>query len=208
MSRIADRPSHVWARLAVLLAMIALLAGTDARAEKLVVFKNGKAIRVKTVSQERGWARLELDGGAVLGVRSSQISVVDDAGASSLGKIDAVQNQASVGGAGGYVPPAYNAPPPDTSDGGGNDDQPVPNEAEVQPGGQGVTPGGAVVNPAVPGARPFNAQPVSGLGGIGGRRPGSGLMPANGRQQIPSGNLFNRRGNLGQQQQTQDSDNN
>jgi hypothetical protein len=204
----ACRTSHTLVRLAVLLAIVAFLAGSEVRAEKLVVFKNGKAIRVKTVSQERGWARLELEGGAVLGVRSSQISVVDDAGNSTVGKLDAVQNQASVGGAGGYVPPAYNAPPPDNSDNGGNDEQPVPPENEVQQPGQVAIPGGALVNPSVPGARPFNNQPVSGLGGIGGRRPGSGLMPSSGRQQIPSGSLFNRRGTQGQQQQTQDSDSN
>lgn len=83
------------------LAAVLLLATVHAAAaDKLVIFKNGKMLRVKGVEIDEQWARLDLGKGATIGVPTDHILGVED----STGKGDnkaSLPNQASVGGRGG-----------------------------------------------------------------------------------------------------------
>ncbi len=82
------------------LAAVLLLAAVHAdAADKLVIFKNGKMLRVKGVEIRDQWAHLDLGKGATIGVPTEQILGVED----STGKGDnkaSLPNQASVSGGG------------------------------------------------------------------------------------------------------------
>src|SRR5213593_4077548 len=99
---------RVLLRRAMLLlpALFVAFLAPPAFADKVILFKNGKSIRAKSVKEDKGWTRLDLDGGQV-GVRTAQISTIQEAAANQAGKAEALPNQASgagAGGGGGYAP--------------------------------------------------------------------------------------------------------
>lgn len=156
--RVVLKPARPSAATAFILAAAAALAPSAVFADKLVVFKNGKSIRAKGIQKEaKGWTRLELDGGNSMGVRTSQILGVEEAGTAGPGKAESVPNQATTGGGGGYVPPpaAYSprAEAQEPAAEGGDDFQQAPQELEPPPQPPQDRP-----PVAIPGARPFDQQ--------------------------------------------------
>ena len=134
--------------------------------DKLVIFKHGKVLRVKSVDQEDGWSRLHLDGGAIVGVRTSMIRRIQNARGEEVGRIDSDANRATVGGRGPYrgVPPAVTSQRVHRP-------QPPANPAARR------TPAATNVNrPIVPGTLPPETQ-------LPGRRSRFGAQP----QPTPSG---------------------
>jgi len=127
-----------------------LLTGSPSLADKMVLFKNGKVMRVQDVESKEGWTTLKLGKDGAMGVRNDQILGVEEAGDGKSGKDDPLPNQASVGGRGGpgggggvaannYQPEP--PPPPEIQESGEDD-------------GQGVRP-----TRVIPGTRPINDQP-------------------------------------------------
>lgn len=105
----AERPflrrRHAGLRVALVwigaLAAILLLATVHAAsADKLVIFKNGKILRVKGVDVGDLWTHLDLGKGAKMGVRTEHILGVEDSTGKG-GNRASLPNQASVGGRGG-----------------------------------------------------------------------------------------------------------
>ena len=126
-----------------------LFSGSPSLADKLVLFKNGKVMRVKSVEVKDGWTNLHV-GAGVMGVRDAQILAVEDAGDGKQGKDDPLPNQASVGGGRGG---SGGAP------GGGNEayepEPPQPTEADEAPppedtGPTGVMKAGGVRRGGIP----------------------------------------------------------
>jgi hypothetical protein len=72
------------ATLAALLAAIPLLS-TPAWADKLILFRNGKVLRAGSVKVENGWTLADLGKGNTLGVRSTEILRIEDAGSEAAG---------------------------------------------------------------------------------------------------------------------------
>ncbi|HZE89477.1 MAG TPA: hypothetical protein VE404_08020 [Verrucomicrobiae bacterium] len=193
-------PSRRIAQIAVLVLIAGSLAAPPVLADKVILFKNGKTIRAKTAkADERGWTRLEFDGG-LIGVKTSEIAIIQDATGGSVTRADAPPNQASGGGgggggfvSGGYVgadtpaeapPPAedYQPPPPDPSQ----------NQYRGNPGLQGNNPaqrsmGGLPGTPLGRGFRGVQNSSPTGLSGGGRFSAGNGLgglsRPAFGGQQ-------------------------
>lgn len=88
---------------------IAALGARPALAEKLVIFKNGKALRVKSVTQDGKWLRLEFDGKDFMAIPFSGVASIEDS-ISNAGVGEMKLNQVAAGsggggGGGGYVPP-------------------------------------------------------------------------------------------------------
>jgi len=139
-----------------------------ALAEKLVVFKNGKSIRVRTLKEDKGWTRLEIDGG-VMAVRSFQVARVDEVTGGG-GKSDIIPNQALVGGGGVGAPsPAYaGARGADVPEPQPEESQQVENEEAQQPPQPGVSiPGAAGRRPGqIPGVNTRGAPRFGGTGGV------------------------------------------
>src|SRR6266850_6823898 len=88
--------SRIVLRIAALFlfALFVAFAAPPALADKIILFKNGKSMRAKSVKEDKGWTRLEIDGGSV-GVQSIQISMIQEAAGTTNGKADALPNQAS-----------------------------------------------------------------------------------------------------------------
>jgi len=152
-------------RLVKALALVAfvLLAVSPVLADKLILFKNGKSMKAKSVKEDKGWTRLELEGG-VVGVRSLEIALVQEAIGAAATKADPLPNQATGGGGapGGYVGASYGggeapaeAPPAQ------EDYQPPPPQDEVR-----GNPA-ARNNPNLPSNIPGLRSPAGGLAGRG-----------------------------------------
>ena len=78
---------------AVTLGVGALLSG-EARADKLIFFKNGKALRVKSVKEDGVWLRCELEAKNVLSVPNAGVLSIEEA---STPAREAPMNQVAVG---------------------------------------------------------------------------------------------------------------
>jgi len=97
------------------LALVCLCA-SPAHADKLVIFKNGKALRVKSITHDGKWMRLEFDGKDFLAVPASGIATVEDSFANSaVGELKLNQVAVGSGGVGGG---GYSPPPPRNEDQG------------------------------------------------------------------------------------------
>ncbi len=98
---------------AVLASLSALVLATpDAMADKLVIFKNGKAMRVKSATLESKWLKFDLDGENFIAVRASEVEAMEDvAGGSSEGSL--TPNQVADGSGGGAYSPRQNQPADD-----------------------------------------------------------------------------------------------
>jgi hypothetical protein len=94
MSSRGSRIGTLAGRLAAVAMVLALAAGS-AMADKLIIFKNGKVLRVKSVTEEQGWTLAEIGEGNTVGVRTTQIAMVQEAAGDS-GKSAPLPNQASV----------------------------------------------------------------------------------------------------------------
>jgi len=177
-----------WCRRVAVLAFVAASAAFAAgpvHAEKLIVFKNGKTIRAKSIKQEKGWSRLELEGGNLVGVRTPLILSVEEASGGPAGKAESVPNQASVGGAGGGG--GFSAAPQAYSPRGGEEpseaaDDSQQGQQEGQPPPQPQQP--VVSVPGIPnlsGVRPVGQQPFGNRlgrrGQPGGVPPGTPRLP-------------------------------
>jgi len=154
---------------ALALALLVSLAITPAFADKVILFKNGKSMKAKSFKEDKGWTRLEVEGG-VVGVRSFEIALVQEAVGAAAAKAEPLPNQAAGGGGAGgpYVGANY----------GGGD---VPAEAPPPPE-EYQPPQPPPENRGNPGARNNNLPTnIPGLrsqqGGLGGGlagRPGGG----------------------------------
>ena len=137
-----------------------LAGGSPAFADKLVVFKNGKAMRVKSVQKDGTWLRCEFDNNDFLSVPANRVASIEDASAASPGKEVRV-NQVAAGSGSPYQPPQ----------GQGSVGMPD-NNAQVQNiENAGVTeePGDADVSVVGQG------QPANGRAGFGNMRRGRGV---------------------------------
>lgn len=154
----------------LLLVLVAILSLTPraALADKLVVFKNGKAMKVKSISQDGKWVKCEFEEKNYLAVEASRIlSVEDVVPGSSAG--DLRPNQVIAGSGGGYTPApgGYNGLPPDvpSSPDGAQEqaeaqaalaaEQQASQEAQQQSGVIGIGRRGARVGRGVTGAAQF-----------------------------------------------------
>lgn len=204
----STRRSFAWSRaatFAVIALVAAAFAAPPALADKLVLFKNGKTIRAKSAKEDdKGWTRLELDGGLV-GVRTREIAVVQEAISGTGARADAPPNQALGGGgaagggfvSGGYVgadTPAEAPPPPEEYQPPQPPQDAGQNQYRGNPGIQGNIPGLRSMGglPGSPAGRGFrNNQTGVGQSGLSGGRfsagPGVGGLsrPAFGQQQQP-----------------------
>ncbi|MBI3448084.1 MAG: hypothetical protein HY049_04065 [Acidobacteria bacterium] len=189
MSLRRSSPSRRVAPFALLFLLAGALAASPALADKLILFKNGKSMRAKTAKEDdKGWTRLELEGG-LMGVKTSEIAAIQDAMGGSGARVEAPPNQASGGGggagggfvSGGYVgadTPAEAPPPPE-------DYQPPPpdpgqNQYRGNPGLQGNTPAQRSMGglPGSPLGRGFRGnQNGTAPGGLNGGRFGAGQGP-------------------------------
>lgn len=158
MSERNGRTERRFGPMALLLAVAVAAASGPAFADKLVVFKNGKTLRAKSVKEEKGWSRLELEGGSFVGVRASLVQGVEETSSGTTTKSESLPNQASVGGGGGgggggYAPQPYQ--PQQEAAEAGDDFQQAP--AEVSPPPQSSP--GVAINPNSTGPRsqPFGA---------------------------------------------------
>ncbi|HEY3176215.1 MAG TPA: hypothetical protein VGK94_10725 [Candidatus Polarisedimenticolia bacterium] len=91
---------------AFLIGMAALMSlSSPALADKLVIFKNGKAMRVKSAVPNGKWLKCELDDKNFISVHESTILVIEEAAlGGSAGEHRT--NQVATGTGGGYVPSA------------------------------------------------------------------------------------------------------
>jgi hypothetical protein len=84
------------------LALIFMMGALPALADKLVLFKNGKVMRVKSVDTKDGWTRMKIGKKNIMAVRSSYILAVEEAAAAGKNSVgSSLPNQATVGGRGG-----------------------------------------------------------------------------------------------------------
>ncbi len=108
------RPSLCRALLAgAASAVVLTLSAGPAAADKLVVFKNGKAMRVKSVQNEGKWMKCEFEDKNFISVLASTVADVEEAvSSSSAGELRPTQvASSSGGGGGGYSPPPQAANP-------------------------------------------------------------------------------------------------
>lgn len=141
--------SIIW----ILAAAAALvLASSPSIADQMVLFKNGKVMRVKSAESKDGWTTLKLGSDGAMGVRDDQILGIQEAADGKRVEDDPLPNQTSVGGRGGAgAGGAYDreAPPP-----------PPPSVDEpVDDGGSNAEPPPDRSRQIVPGVRPVNSQP-------------------------------------------------
>lgn len=145
-------------RLAAPVCALAISIGAagPALADKLIVFKNGRTMRAKVVNEEKGWTRLELDGGNVVGFRTALVLSIEETSGSPA-KIE-LPNLAAAGGGGGAAyasgsSPAYASR---TADAQLEEPQAAADEPQQQapppPTSPGVTIGGGV--PGIPASLP------------------------------------------------------
>lgn len=88
--------------LSVILSVLCL-APRPASADKLVVFKNGKAMKVKSVTMDGKWAKCEFEDKNFISVHSSTILNIEDAASgSNAGELR--PNQVAAGVGGGFNP--------------------------------------------------------------------------------------------------------
>jgi hypothetical protein len=168
------------------------LAAPDAMADKLVIFKNGKAMRVKAATPEGKWLKFDLDGENFIAVRASEVQGMEDvAGGSSEGSM--TPNQVAAGSGGGAYSPRQSQPVDDggyqaevaAASAGGGDDSGEAELAEDQlVNQQFVTKAGAFR-----GTRALTQQ-----GPQANRLPGGlpSLTPLAGQQNVGNQQLINR----------------
>lgn len=171
---------------AALVALAALFSvSSPALADKLVVFRNGKAMRVKSATKDGKWLKCEFEDKNYISVPGSTVLAIEEAAlGASTG--DLRPNQVAAGSGGGYVPGPRGGdagPPPEAplSDNQISDDDPSIGveeeqayqrqkamEAQAAAGRRGMTRG----IPIAPGQNPGAIQ--QGLTGIPG-----GFQPLN-----------------------------
>jgi len=135
--------SAIW----ILAAASALaLASSPSLADKMVLFKNGKVMRVESTESKNGWTTLKLSKDGAMGVRDDQILGIQEAGEGKRAADEPLPNQTSVGGggAGGAIGAGRfnnNEPPPPppeveepADDGGGEVDSPPDRSRQIVPG--------------------------------------------------------------------------
>ena len=89
-------------RLKILLAVV--LVASPVYADSLVMFKNGKAMRVKSVTKDGQWLKCEFEDKNFIAVPASGVLKVEAAEpGGTAGELRA--NQVAAGTGGGYVPP-------------------------------------------------------------------------------------------------------
>jgi hypothetical protein len=90
-------------RLPVLLTVVvALGAAGAAHADKLIIFKNGKAMRAHSVAQDGVWLKCEFENKNFISVKASSVASIEEAAVgSNEGELRA--NKVAVGS--GYTPP-------------------------------------------------------------------------------------------------------
>ena len=77
---------------------VMLMAAGPVLADQLIVFRNGKVMRSKSVRQEGPWTFAELGKGATIGVRTTDVLRIEEAVTS--GKVESEYNRASTEGRG------------------------------------------------------------------------------------------------------------
>ncbi len=87
-----------WAVILAASFVVTSLAAAPAWADKLILFKNGKALRVKSIKVENGWMMAEMGKGGTVGFRSADVFRVDEATGEGGG--EATPNVASTEGRG------------------------------------------------------------------------------------------------------------
>ena len=109
--------------LSIIVSIFCLAPG-PASADKLVVFKNGKAMKVKSITHDGKWLKCEFDDKNYLAVEATKVLNIEEvAVGSSAGELR--PNQVVAGGVGGFSPgpggigaggvPPETAPAPDES---------------------------------------------------------------------------------------------
>jgi hypothetical protein len=183
---------------ALLASLCALaLAAPDAMADKLVIFKNGKAMRVKSATLENKWLKFDLDGENFIAVKASEVQTMEDvAGGSSEGSL--TPNQVAAGSGGAAYSPRQNQPAEDGGyqaevaavPAGGGEDTADGEPPEQVVGQQFVTRPGAFR-----GSRALTQQGGQAVrlpGGLPSLTPAAGQQGAVQQQQIINRSLANR----------------
>jgi hypothetical protein len=133
-------------------AFVASLAGSSpALADKLVIFKNGKAMRVKSVTKDGNWLKCEFDNNDFLSVPADRIGSIEDASGTLPASNTKINQVASGSGGGAYQPPPPANPAGEVmvpnmqaqNDGSGGEE---PGDSDVQVVGQGQPQQGAARN--------------------------------------------------------------
>jgi hypothetical protein len=107
------------AALVALVALVALsVVPSPAMADKLVLFKNGKALRAKTAVKDGIWLKCEIEDKNYISVPASFVLSIEESGLGAAG--DSLRpNQVAAGSGGGYVPSPRGggdaAPPPEVN---------------------------------------------------------------------------------------------
>lgn len=91
-------------KVLVVFGAVLLVPVAPARADKLVVFRNGKALRVKAVKEEGRWLRCEFEDKNFLSVPTSVVASIEEAAVGSRDG-DLRPNQVAAGSAGSYTGP-------------------------------------------------------------------------------------------------------
>ena len=160
--------------LACTVAMLTI--ATTASADKLVVFKNGKVMLAKTVSEDADWLKCEFEGGNFMSIPRTRVASIEESTLPEGARVGQV-NQLIDGPRGAANMPA--------GGGGGNDDVPRAvgrgaQQVESPPADEEESMRRAIAEEAEA-RRMFGQGPIkSGRGG----RPGAGQVnPPNGLQQ-------------------------
>src|SRR5688572_32364573 len=91
-------------RLPILLTVVAALAAAgSARADKLVIFKNGKALKATSVVKDGLWLKCEFDKGNFISVKASAVESIEEA---AVGSNEGELRTNKVAPGSGYQPPA------------------------------------------------------------------------------------------------------
>src|SRR5262245_42516703 len=139
----------------LIIVLAAVFVASPVLADSLVMFKNGKAMRVKTVTKQKDWLKCEFEDKNFISVPASSIARIEEA---DLGgkACELRATPVETGTGGGYVPP-----PRDQSV---QNDPPPAEEEQVQPSPQDED---------------FLRQQGVGVNGVnrpaGGRQPGRGV---------------------------------
>jgi hypothetical protein len=118
MMEVTEMLRRIAIMLTITLSILCLTSG-PASADKLVLFKNGKAMRVKTVTSDGQWLKCEFEDKNFLSVRASSVLGVEDAVlGSQTGELR--PNQVAVGVGGGAFNPGpagigAGGPPPEVA---------------------------------------------------------------------------------------------
>ncbi|MGH9866967.1 MAG: hypothetical protein ACREAA_02220 [Candidatus Polarisedimenticolia bacterium] len=100
--------------LAILLVLaVAGVFSGAVHADKLVVFKNGKALKAKSVVEDGQWLKCEFEDNNFISVKASLVQGIEEA---AIGASDADLRFNKVAAGSGYTPP----PAPRADDGGGS----------------------------------------------------------------------------------------